>query len=147
MFEIRDMRAEDREAVLPMVIEFYNSDAVEHSIPKQIPGQVFLDAVNGHSMLRGIVLTEAQRVVGFAYLSWYYACEVAGMTLMIEEVYLQSGCRGKGYGKAFFDWLFQEYKDAKRFRLEVTDCNEGALRLYQGLGFERLGYGQMVRDI
>ena len=39
-----------------------------------------------------------------------------------------------------------EYPDCGRIRLEVTDANKGAIRLYERLGFRFLQYGQMVLD-
>lgn len=146
MFIIRDMKESDRQQVLPMVSDFYHSDAVDHLVSNTIPEKVFNDVLKGNNMIRGIVLQEEDTVVGFAYLSWYYACEVAGMTLMIEEVYLKEECRGKGYGNAFFQWVFNEYNETVRFRMEVTDANKAAVKLYKNLGFEFLEYRQMIKD-
>lgn len=145
MLIIRDMKESDRQQVLPMVIDFYHSDAVDHLVPDTIPKKVFDDVIKGNGMIRGVVLLEEDMVVGFAYLSWYYACEVAGMNLMIEEIYLKAECRGKGYGNEFFQWVFKEYPEAVRFRIEVTDVNGSAIRFYKSLGFEFLGYRQMIK--
>ncbi|MFR5112285.1 MAG: GNAT family N-acetyltransferase [[Clostridium] leptum] len=71
---------------------------------------------------------------------------VRGKTLMIEEIYLKESCRGKGFGRQFFRWLFQEYPQVKRFRLEVTKANAGAAKLYASLGFVPLEYNQMILD-
>jgi ribosomal protein S18 acetylase RimI-like enzyme len=65
---------------------------------------------------------------------------------MIEEIYLKESCRGKGFGRQFFRWLFQEYPQVKRFRLEVTKANAGAAKLYASLGFVPLEYNQMILD-
>lgn len=146
MFTIKDMEQADREAVLPMVNSFYHSDAVDHEVPKRIAERTFQDAVSGEKPLRGIKLMEDDRMVGFAYLTWFYACEVAGITLMIEEIYVDASCRGKGYGNEFFQWVFREYPDVARYRLEVTDVNEGAVRLYEKIGFKYLKYSQMIMD-
>ena len=43
-------------------------------------------------------------------------------------------------------WLEREYTSARRFRLEVTQVNQGAVRLYQRAGYEFLRYDQMVLD-
>ena len=40
----------------------------------------------------------------------------------------------------------EENPQVKRFRLEVTRSNEGAVRLYEKLGFSFLEYDQMVLD-
>ena len=146
MLQIREMCDGDEEVVLPLVHEFYHSDAVDHTVDDSVLRRTFADAVREHSLLRGVMLLHGQTPVGFAYITSFYACETGGVTVMIEEVYLSEACRGKGYGTQFFEWLFKEYPDAKRFRLEVTKSNEGAVRLYEKLGFTFMKYDQMIKD-
>lgn len=146
MLQIREMCDGDEEVVLPLVHEFYHSDAVDHTVDDSVLRRTFADAVREHSLLRGVMLLDGQTPVGFAYITSFYACETGGVTVMIEEVYLSEACRGKGYGTQFFEWLFKEYPDAKRFRLEVTKSNEGAVRLYEKLGFTFMKYDQMIKD-
>ena len=40
----------------------------------------------------------------------------------------------------------KEFPDVRRFRLEVTRCNERAISLYRRLGYEELDYIQMIKD-
>jgi len=146
MLFIRDMILEDQEEVLKMVSDFYHSDAVDHVVEDELLTRTFLDAVGEEPAIRGVMLYKEERVVGFAYLTVGYACEVGGKVLIIEEIFMKEECRGKGYGKAFFIWLFETYTDIVRFRLEVTDNNEGASGLYKKLGFRYLSYDQMILD-
>ena len=92
------------------------------------------------------MLKEDGHIVGFGYVTVYYACEVGGRCLMFEELYLKEEARGKGYGSRYFEAVMKARPEVKRFRLEVTRSNEGAVRLYQKLGFEFLDYDQMVLD-
>ncbi|WP_315167605.1 GNAT family N-acetyltransferase [Metaclostridioides mangenotii] len=94
----------------------------------------------------GATLCEDDDFVGYAYLTMCYSCQMGGKTLILEELFMKEQCRGKGYGRQFFDWLFNEYQDVVRFRLEVTETNEGASSLYKRLGFDYLQYKQMVYD-
>lgn len=146
MLQVKEMIPEDRTAVLPMVHGFYHSDAVEHAVDERIVEQTFADAVSEKPDLRGVTLWSENEMIGFAYLTTFYACEVCGITVMIEELYLREEYRGKGYGTEFFNWLFREYSHAARFRMEVTDDNEKAIRLYKKLGFSFMNYSQMIRD-
>lgn len=147
MLEIKEMLPQDEAAVLPMVNGFYHSDAVEHQVDEKILRKTFLDAVSGDCpALRGVTLWEGEKMVGFAYLTTFYACEVGGVTVMLEEIYLDDSCRGKGYGTEFFQWMFREYPGAARFRLEVTGDNDRAARLYEKLGFTFMSYRQMIKD-
>lgn len=146
MFHIEKMREEMRSEVLPMVLEFYQSDAVCHPVERAVLEQTFADAVSGDPVVEGYVLMEDDRIVGFAYTTIYYACEVGGRCMMFEELYLKEETRGKGYGTQFFQTIMEQHPEVRRFRLEVTRSNESAVRLYEKLGFTFLEYDQMVKD-
>ena len=147
MLTIREMRAENASAVLPMVRDFYHIPAVEHEVDTAVLERTFRDAVDrAEPFLRGLLLLEGEKSVGYCYVTGYYAVEVGGRCLMIEELYFTPDCRGKGYGTEVFRWLKEEYPDYPRFRLEVTDANEKASSLYTRLGFRVLEYRQMVLD-
>ncbi|HIT89282.1 MAG TPA: GNAT family N-acetyltransferase [Candidatus Merdenecus merdavium] len=147
MLTIREMKASDREEVLAMVRDFYTSAAVDHNVPMDILISTFMDAVGEEPSVWGMMLCEGETVVGYSYLTTCYACEVGGRIIILEELYMKDEYRGKGYGQQFFDWMFQTYSNVKRFRLEVTKANEGAIALYERLGFEPLAYNQMIKDI
>ena len=146
MLQIKPMTIKDEAQVMEMVRDFYHSDAVDHVVGDQVLHRTFLDAVGQEPSLWGLVLWDGGQAVGFSYLTSFYACECGGKTLMIEEIYLKESCRGKGFGRQFFRWLFQEYPQKKRFRLEVTKANAGAAKLYASLGFVPLEYNQMILD-
>ena len=147
MFEIRTMTAADHEVVMPMVQTFYKSPAVDHDTDPAILERTFRDAVDpAEPLLRGMLLVEDGQAVGYAYLTECYSCEVGGRCVFFEEMYFDPACRGKGYGTAVFRWVKEQYPNHPRIRLEVTDVNEGAIRLYQRLGFQFLDYRQMVLE-
>lgn len=146
MFHIEKMQETMREDILSMVCEFYNSDAVSHPVEKRVLEQTFTDAVGDDPILEGYVLMEDGRIVGFAYTTVYYACEVGGRCMMFEEIFLKEETRGQGYGRRFMEMIIERNPRVKRFRLEVTRSNEGAVRLYEKLGFSFLEYDQMVLD-
>lgn len=144
--QIKEMLPQDEAAVLSMVHKFYHSGAADHAVDEQVIQRTFLDAVSEDPLLRGVTLWEHDRIIGFAYLTSFYACEVGGPTVMIEEIFLDDSCRDQGYGTMFFEWLFREYPKAVRFRLEVAEDNTRAIRLYEKLGFSFISYRQMVKD-
>lgn len=147
MLTIRDITPADYTAVLPMVQEFYNSPAVEHDVDAAILERSLRAAADpAEPMLRGLLLLEDGAPVGYAYLTRYYSAEVGGHCLMFEELYFRESCRGKGYGTQVFRYVMDQYPDCVRIRLEVTEANRGAIRLYERLGFRFLQYNQMVLD-
>lgn len=147
MFVIRAMTEEDRDAVLSMVLEFYQSAAVEHSVDAATLERTFWAAVDpAETLLRGLLLEEDGAAVGYAYVTFCYSGEMGGRVVFLDELYFRPGCRGKGYGTAVFRWLKQAYPAYPRFRLEVTEANGQAQRLYRRLGFRTLAYRQMVLD-
>ena len=146
MFHIEKMQGCMREEIMPMVQAFYHSDAVCHPVPEEILEQTFADAVSSDPVLEGYALMEDENIVGFAYTTVYYACEVGGRCMMFEELYLKEETRGKGYGTLFFEQVMEQHPEVRRFRLEVSRSNEKAVRLYERLGFTFLEYDQMVKD-
>ncbi len=143
--QVRPMQAEDREEVLCMARQFYSGPAVDHAAPEEIMARTFADAVGPDPHLSGFVLQQDGQVVGFAYLTFFYSCEVAGQVVMIEELFVKEELRGRGLGQQFMTWLYGAYPQAARFRLEITAENP-AVHLYRRNGFCDYAYGQMVFD-
>lgn len=146
MFHIERMQKNMRDEVIPMVQEFYHSDAVCRPVEQAVLERTFADAVSEDPVLEGWVLMEDEQIVGFGYTTVYYACETGGKCMMFEELYLKEETRGKGYGSRFFREIMERHREVVRFRLEVTRSNEAAVRLYERLGFTFLEYDQMVLD-
>ena len=147
MFEIRAMTAADFDAVMPMVRTFYQSPAVGQGAGAAVLEGAVREAVEAaEPLLRGLLLLEDGAPVGYAYVTECYSGEVGGRCLFFEEMYFRPECRGKGYGTAVFRYLKEQYPNYPRFRLEVTDVNQNAIRLYEKLGFRFLEYRQMVLE-
>ena len=146
MFTIEKMTEDMRSEEMAMEESFYHSNAVSHVGEREKLEITFSDAVSPDPVLEGHVLKEDDKIIGFGYVTVFYACEVGGRCLMFEEIYLKEEARGKGYGRRYLETVMSSRPDVKRFRLEVTKSNEDAVRLYKKLGFEFLEYNQMVLD-
>lgn len=83
---------------------------------------------------------------GYAVLAKTFSQEAGGMVIWIEELYIKPEYRAKGIGKEFFKYVHEKYKEAKRFRLELTPENKIAREIYEHLGYEDLAYKQMTMD-
>ena len=147
MLAFRDLTPEDRDLVIPMVQAFYRSDAVDHPVDAAILERSFQDAASpAEPLLRGLLIQWEGKPAGYMYLTQCYSAEVGGLCVFIEEIYLEPEYRRRGLGAQIMAWLEQEYPAARRFRLEVTQANQGAISLYQRAGYTFLRYDQMVLD-
>ena len=120
------MNENHRDKVLELSKAFYCSDALDHEVPMNI--------------------IEDNEVVGFSYVTTYYETEVGGICVQIIDLYVNENARGKGVATQYFNYLFDKYSGAKRFRLEVVKDNVKAISLYKKMGFTDVSYGQMKID-
>ena len=147
MLTFRDITSADRDIVIPMVVDFYHADAVDHEVPVEIMERAFAAAADpAEPLLRGVLVCDGEDVVGYVYLTFCYSAEVGGRCLFIEEIFLKEQFRGRGYGREIMVWMEGEYPEFRRFRLEVTQVNQQAIRLYEKSGYKYLRYDQMVFD-
>ena len=147
MLTFQDITPGDRDLVIPMVRDFYQSDAVDHPVDAAVLERSFQAAAGpAEPLLRGLLIQWEGRPAGYMYITQCYSAEVGGRCVFIEEIFLKPEFRGQGLGTEIMAWLEREYPAARRFRLEVTQVNQGAVRLYQRAGYEFLRYDQMVLD-
>jgi ribosomal protein S18 acetylase RimI-like enzyme len=147
MLTFRDITAADHDLILPMVADFYRTDAVDHEVPVEIMERSFAACVDpGEPLLRGVLVSRGEEAVGYVYLTFCYSAEVGGRCVFIEEIFLKEQFRGMGLGKEIMAWMEKEYPEVRRFRLEVTQVNKSAIRLYEKSGYKYLKYDQMVFD-
>ena len=142
-----DFKPEHEAEFYAMCRDFFASPAVCHEIKMEDMRTTFDLAVKGSPYLRGLVMTEDDNILGYVLLSFTYSNEVGGMVVWIEELYVKEAYRNHGLGKQALQWILNEYQEnTKRFRLEVTEENKGAKKLYQSFGFEILPYQQMTLE-
>ena len=80
--------------------------------------------------------TEEKEIIGMAlyYFSYY---TWVGKTLYLDDLYVKEAWRGNGLGSRLMDKMFEVAKAEKcnRFRLQVLNWNESAIKLYEKSGF------------
>lgn len=147
MLTFRDITTADHDLILPMVQDFYQGDAVLHPVDPEILERSFRDAADPQEpLLRGLLIEMDGQPAGYLYITQCYSAEVGGRCIFLEEIYLAPAFRGRGLGGEILAWIESQYPTARRFRLEVNDINQNAIRLYQKAGYQYLRYEQMVID-
>ena len=141
----REIRSDDKNLYFDFVDKFYHTDAVNAPVPIENYEVTFNEMMRSDTYLKGYIFEWEGMPCGFALLSRTFSQEAGGISVTIEEIYIEPPYRGNGMGTAFFEYLKREIP-AMRFRIEVEDYNEGAKRLYERMGFELLPYLQMVID-
>lgn len=142
---IRRVTENDRELYYRYADIFYNSGVVNAPVPKENYKIAFDEYMRSDDYVCCYILEFDNKPVGFAMLSRTFSQEAGGMSVTIEEIYVEPQYRGKGIGTEFFEFV-KANVPAARYRIEVESDNEKAKRLYKRMGFEVLPYIQMVID-
>ncbi len=141
----REITPDDRELYLRYVDIFYHTDAVESPVPKENYAAAFKELMRSDAYLKCYIFEDDGEPCGFALLSKTFSQEAGGVSVTIEELYIDEPHRGKGLATEFFEYL-KSLPNIARLRIEVEDDNTGAKRLYERMGFALLPYLQMVID-
>ena len=144
--QIRKFQPGDFTVYLEFSRDFYSGGAVLHPVDEQNFKNTFDACIAESPYTQGYLLKEEGKPAGYVLVSKTWSNEVGGLSVLLEELYVAPAFRGKKLGTQFFAWFFDTYSDAKRLRLEVNEENEGAIRLYERLGFTFLEYRQMILD-
>lgn len=141
----RSINENDWELYRNYVDIFYHTDAVNAPVPQDNYRATFDEMMRSDAYVKGYIFEEDGKPCGFALLSKTFSQEAGGVSVTIEEIYIEPEYRSRGLATEFFVWL-KSKSEIMRLRIEVEDDNEGAKRLYERMGFELLPYLQMVID-
>lgn len=144
---IKPFTINDYDTVITLMNEFYQSDAVLHSVPTQYFENTFQAVINQSPLAAGYLIYDQQTVAGYGLLSFTHSNESGGLVVLLEEIYIRPKHQGKGLGKSFLSFVEKTYPQATRFRLEVCKTNSQALKLYTRTGYQPLEYQQLIKDI
>ena len=142
---IRKITPADRQIYLQMAHEFYHSEAVLHPVSDDHYPRAFDEMMRSEAYMTGLIFEWEDQIAGYALLCKTYSQEAGGLAVWIDELYVRPDFRNRGLGRAFFARL-KEIVPAARYRLEIEPDNVRAEKLYRSMGFDVLGYKQMVKD-
>ena len=144
---IRRFMEPDRAVYLDMAERFYLSPAVLHPVPRAYFERTFDEMLRSDVYVDGYLLEDdAGEAMGYMLLSKTFSQECGGLAIWVEELSVLPAFRGQGVGSEALEWVKERYPEARRIRLEVEPENERAIELYRRLGYQELGYYQMVWD-
>ncbi len=144
---IRKITSADYDNFMEMCIAFYNSNAVSHPVDPLNFTYTFNELMNENPFLCGYIFDYNSVPAGYALLSFTWSNESGGRVVWLEELYIKPDFRGMGFGSEFLAFMLDKYKPSTtRFRLEVSEDNPAAKKLYSRFGFDILSYQQMSLD-
>lgn len=141
---IRKMQAKDASQVLEMMRIFYASPAVLSNGSEEIFQNDVAECVSGSPYLEGYVFEQDGVIQGYTMIAKSFSTEFGKRCIWIEDLYVKPDFRGTGLGGAFLQHIQELYPGAL-FRLEAEQENEGAVRLYEKMGFEVLPYLELKK--
>ena len=84
MLTFRDITVQDHDLILPMVRDFYHTDAVLHEVDAEILERTFRDAADhGEDLLRGVLISVDDQPAGYLYITQCYSAEVGGRCVFL----------------------------------------------------------------
>ncbi|MCD8391416.1 MAG: GNAT family N-acetyltransferase [Firmicutes bacterium] len=143
---IRKIAPADKDRVLALASAFYSGDAVDHTISDGTIKRSIDYALKNTPNFTGYVFCENDKIYGFSFITRYFETEVGGICTGILDIYIKEEMRGKGWGKQFFKFVFDTYRDSRRFRLEAKESNKSAIGLYKKMGVRELDYKQFTAE-
>lgn len=141
---IRQMRQEDKPAVMEMMRIFYASPAVLSNGSEEIFSNDIDACISDSPYLEGYIIEDTANIQGYAMVAKSFSTEFGKPCIWIEDLYLKDACRGLGIGRQFFDFITEKYAGCL-FRLEVEEENTRAYQLYKKCGFSVLPYTEMKK--
>lgn len=141
---IREVHLDDKTDFINMCVDFYNTDGVDHVIPISNVEKTFNLLMKVSDFAKAYVYEKNNQIAGYILLAFTYSNEAGGIVVWLEEIYVKSDFRSQGIGSELIDFVIEKYKNkVARFRLEITDSNNSARKLYLSKGFKYLSYRQM----
>lgn len=143
--EIRKIKQTDKEEYKKIASEFYHSDAVLAPVDSSHFDKAFAELMRSGERIVCYVAEEDGHLAGYALIARFFSQEAGGEVVWLDEIYIRDEFRGKGAGTALINKVFEDFKDAAAYRLEIEPENEGAERLYKRLGFKKSDYEQRIK--
>lgn len=134
---IRFAKPSDAETILTFIKELARYEQLEHEVVGTVE-DIHNTLFSENPRAEVFILEEEARPIGFALFFQNYSTFLCRYGIYIEDIYVQEGYRGKGYGKALFKRICQEAVQRNCGRVEwwCLDWNKSSIDFYLGLSAE-----------
>jgi len=132
---IRAARVEDVPVILQLIRDLATYERASHGVTAT--EEQLIDVLFGERRAAEVLLAfEGQSPVGFAVFFHNFSTWLGRPGLYLEDLFIKSEKRGKGYGRALLVELAKIACDRGCGRMEwaVLDWNEPAIKFYRALG-------------
>lgn len=137
-FEITKYNQEDYAHLESMVFALYaedNSQTDEEEMTEAKVKNTVSRSFSAPDQVKIEIFRVGNKVVGYAFLAFYWSNEYGGLVLILDELYIIPSYRNQGFGTFFVEYLTKD-EAYKIIKLEVLKNNSSALMLYKRLGFK-----------
>lgn len=123
---------------IPLIFSLVKELALFERAPEEVTATIEDYEINGFSdkpLFDAFILFENDQLVGFAL--WYFRFSTwKGKRLYLEDLFIKSEFRSKGYGKLLMEATIQEAKvtNSKGLMWQVLDWNTTAIDFYKKYG-------------
>ncbi len=120
---------------IPLIFSLVKELALFERAPEEVIATIEDYEINGFSdkpLFEAFILFENDQLVGFAL--WYFRFSTwKGKRLYLEDLFIKSEFRSKGYGKLLMEATIQEAKvtNSKGLMWQVLDWNTPAIDFYK----------------
>ena len=133
-FSIRPATQQDTPLILHFILELARYEQREKSV--KATEQTLNDSLFVKKAANALILESEGVPIGYAVYFYNFSTFEGRPGLYLEDVYVDPAHRGKGYGKAVFEYLANLSQENGCARMEWTclDWNTPSHRFYHGLG-------------
>ena len=120
--------------VIPLMMEYK-----KEKVAQEILEERFLEMATQN--YECAAMYEDSKLIGIAGM-WFMTRHYSGKSMEPDHVYISDGCRGRGLGKQFFDWMhdYAKSKGCNSSELNTYVQNYPSHKFYYNEGYEIYGY-------
>lgn len=137
--EIRKGTIEDSEIILGFIKKLAEYEKLSHQVSATVD-KIKESIFSGSSNVETLVAFYEERPVGFALYFYNYSTFKAKKGLYLEDLFVNTEMRGKGFGKRLLVSLAKiaQEEGCGRFEWSVLDWNKPAIDFYKSIGAEAM---------